>query len=169
MENTKPVKIALFVEDEVDKTVIDTFVKKMLSSSTSVDFFRKRPNLAAFHSSYIDIAQLLSKGYQHFFLLFEVNTSDKFEINRTITMLSRPLKENGVFESVTFCPIVPNLNAWLLDHYQLPKKEFGQEFDLPKIQEIANQIDMNVLKQKNASFAQFAHALQQWNVQKMAA
>ena len=70
---------------------------------------------------------------------------------------------------MTFCPIVPNLNAWLLGHYELPKKEFGQKFDLPKIQEIANQIDINVLKQKNASFAQFAHALQQWNIQKMAA
>jgi hypothetical protein len=61
---------------------------------------------------------------------------------------------------VTFCPIVPNINAWLLGKYQLPEKIFGQEFDLPKIAKVAKSLDVAVLKRENASFRFFADRLQ---------
>ncbi|RKZ50131.1 MAG: hypothetical protein DRR16_17340 [Candidatus Parabeggiatoa sp. nov. 3] len=155
-------KIALFVEQDIDKVIIDTLTEKMLSPAVSFNLFCMGMGAAAFYSADMMALKLLEKDYQHFFLLFDINKTEESEVTRIVNILTRPMKESNLLEYVTFCPIVPNINAWLSGYYTLPKKEFGQEFDLPKIKEVVSQIDLNGLKQNNASFNQFAQVLHEW-------
>jgi hypothetical protein len=162
-------KIALFVGEEVDQVIVNTLVKQMLSPSVSYRSFRMGMGIAAFHSAYIDVVELLRENYQRFFILFETDTTDEYKITHYKNLIARPMKEYGLLNYVTFCPIVPNIGAWLLGKYDLPKKQFGQEFDLPKIEEVAHSVDINVLKRKNASFNQLTLALQAVDIQELAA
>lgn len=153
-------KIAVFVEDEVDKVIISTFVPQMLSPTVTVHIISVGGKIAAFSSTYIDVMELLPKGYQHFFILFDTETTSETKIAYYQNLIADPIKKEGLLEYVTFCPIVPNINAWLLGKYLLPEKIFGQQFNLAKIAKVAKTIDLDVLRQENASFKQFAVALQ---------
>ncbi len=162
MINQTPIRKFVFVLScEVDEVIITTLAKKLLPDSFSFHVVTVGMDTASFNASYISIIELLRKGYQHFFLLFDTNTIDENEITQTQALIAEPMKRYGLLEYVTFCPIIPNLNAWLLGKYQLPEKQFGQKFNLPKIAKVANSIDIMVLQRQNASFKWFAERLQQ--------
>lgn len=154
-------KIALFVESEVDNVIVSALVKPFLSSTVDVGILNMGGKIAAFTSAYIEVIELLPKGYQHFFILFDTETTDQFQIAYYQNLIADPIKNRGLLEYVTFCPVIPNIHAWLLGKYQLPEKQFGQKFNLPKIAKVANSIDIAALQRQNASFKWFAERLQQ--------
>ncbi|MEN8218994.1 MAG: hypothetical protein ABFS56_22015 [Pseudomonadota bacterium] len=162
-------KIAFFVGSEVDDVIITTFAKQLLPSCVYFHTIQMSDDIAAFHAAAGVITDLLPRDYQHFFILFDTNTTDEYQITYYQNIIAEPIQKNGLLNYVTFCPIVPNIGAWLLDKYDLPKKQFDQEFDLPQIEKVARCIDINVLKRKNASFNQLALALQTMDIQKLAA
>jgi len=168
-KHEKSRKIAFFVETDVDEIIVTNFAERVLSSSVYFNTIQMDIDIAAFCAASGVIIDLLPRNYQHFFILFDTNTTDEEQIAYYQRLIADPIKKEGLLDYVTFCPIVPNIGAWLLDYYELPKKRFGPEFDLPKIEEVASQIDINMLKQKNASFNQFAQALQTMSLQKIAA
>jgi hypothetical protein len=153
-------KIAFFVGSEVDEVIVTTFAKQLLPSSVYFYTIQMSDDIAAFHATAGVIIDLLPKNYQHFFILFDTNTTDEYQVAYYQKLIAEPIKKDDLLDYVTFCPIVPNIGAWLLDQYDLSKKQFGQEFDLAKIEELAHSIDINLLKRQNASFNQFTQALQ---------
>jgi hypothetical protein len=158
-------KIAFFLGSEVDEVIVTTFAKQLLSPSVYVNTITMGLDLAAFHATYGVIIDLLPRDYQHFFILFEALSSDEDQISEIRNIIARPIQEYGLLHYVTFCPIVPNLNSWLLGKYQLPAKRFGQKFDLSTIKKVAGSIDINVLKRENASFKHFVEALRSYTQQ----
>ena len=153
-------RLVFFVENEVDQVIVETFAKQLLAPATTVFTVTVGGKIAAFQATYIGILELLPKGYQHFFILFDTETTSATKIAYYQNLIADPIKQEGLLEYVTFCPIVPNINAWLLGKYLLPAKIFGQPFNLAKIAKVAKTIDLDVLRQENASFKQFAEALQ---------
>ena len=156
-------KIVFMVENDVDQVIVETLVKRLVPSLSGR--FRTVPmgTLAGFSVAYIGVIELLRKYPNYRFLvLFDTNTTDVYEIESLQNLFADPMKRYGLFEYVTFCPIIPNLNSWLLGKYQLPVKQFGQKFDFHTIKQVAGRIDLTVLKQENANFRRFAEALQSY-------
>jgi hypothetical protein len=154
-------KLVFIVENDLDEVIIETLAKRLVSPSLR---FRtvQMGTLTAFHAAYISVIELLQQDpHYRFLILFDTNTTEVYEIDTYQNFIIEPLNRYGLLEYVTFCPIVPNLNAWLLDKYQLPERLFGQKYNLSKIAKVARNIDLNLLKRENASFRRFAKALQQ--------
>lgn len=156
-------KIVFMVENDVDQVIVETLVKRLVPSLSGRFRTVQMGTLAGFPVAYIGVIELLRKHPNYRFLvLFDTNSTDVYEIESLQNLFADPMKRYGLLEYVTFCPIIPNLNGWLLDKYQLPKKQFGQKFDFPTIKKVAGSIDLTVLKQENASFRHFAEALQSY-------
>lgn len=170
----KTLSLGFIVEGDTDKIIVETLAQRLLSHPPiDFQFYTVRlGSKAALSSAYTTVWLFLEKGYEHIVLLFDADTTNKDEVFYQKSRVEKTLLENHIeLSKVVVCPVIPEIEAWLLAHYfEFPEEHLNSRTKLKQITQqnvlspqvlraIAEQVDLELLEQRSSSFAEFAHAL----------
>ncbi len=161
-------KLGFIVADDKDEIIIEVLARRILPESVQFHIVPSK----GFHSAYITVFKFLEKSYNHIIILFDTDSADQYSIEHRQQTYGEEIRKYKLQRWVTFCPVVPQMEAWLLGNYierpeiyRDPEKMLAEtlqikELTLDVMKEIAQTADIELMKKRNASFASFVDMLQ---------
>jgi hypothetical protein len=117
---------------------------------------------AALTTAYTAVFTFLSRGYEHAVLLFDADSSIAEVVAEQRRRVEASLAEHHVSDRATAVPVVPAIEAWLVEEDD-PKRKLretiGRTPQIEDIQRLAQQVGLDNLAARNASFSEFRQTL----------
>lgn len=159
-------KIGFIVEGDTDKTVVEAIARKLLPSTMTFHTVRLGGK-AALPTAFTSVIVILSKGYDHVVLLFDADTTQEELVERQKQEVEASLARHGVASHCTVCPVVRSIADWLEQGDPAGGKvtvarplSLAERADREAaIQRASEALDLDLLRQRNPSFARFADVL----------
>ncbi|MBI1929050.1 hypothetical protein HYR99_32990 [Candidatus Poribacteria bacterium] len=167
----KNVKLGFIVESHTDEIIVETLARCLLPS-TAHFYTVPLGDKGGFYSAYTTVFKFLGKAYDHVIVLFDTDSTDPVEIEERQRRYEAQFKKYGLDKDVTLCPAVPQIEAWLLANYvehpeqhAHPGEKLAEALQVKKltedcIKQLAQTADIDVMKNRNPSFAAFVKTLQ---------
>lgn len=123
----QPKRIALLVEGESDKLVLEALFKKITSDLPEpVELKTIRVGGSPrVRNVFPELNRLKSQGFDRIFLIFDADGIDEEENARLVRALEGRLIKEGLSDTVTLVPIVPSIESWLLAGAEADPKSGG--------------------------------------------
>ncbi|MDM8549972.1 DUF433 domain-containing protein [Desulfobacterales bacterium HSG2] len=166
----KNLKLSFIVEDKVDKIIVGTLVHRILPSN--IQIYTVTKGKSHFHLNYITVFEFLDKAYNHVIFLFDTDSADQVSVKQNVREYEREFRKHNLQRWVTVCPVVPQIEAWLLGNYlerpeiyREPTAMLAEAMQVEKLtgedmEKIAQAADIDRMKKRNASFSSFVELLQ---------
>ena len=166
----KTKKLGFIVESTKDKMIVETLARRILPEAVQFYTVRLGHRSGFVTSAYITAFKFLTKLYAHVLVIFDTDSTDELEIENKYNHYEATFVKYGLTRDVSLCPAVPQIEAWLLGHYiEHPELEADAKAKLADIMQadgvtdlsqLAETADLDVMKKRSASFAQFVQTLQ---------
>ncbi|MDM8549973.1 hypothetical protein QUF72_07855 [Desulfobacterales bacterium HSG2] len=164
----KNFKLGFIVEGDTDKVIIETLARRLLPSDTQFHTVRTGSKSELFHSAHITVFKFLDKAYNHVIALFDTDSTDQDSIGERVLNCEEQFRRYDLLKQVTVCPVIPEIEVWLLANYFEPFEIYRPKVMLAEtiqekqldIEKLVQTADINLMKKRNASFASFVEMLQ---------
>lgn len=148
-------RIGFIVEGDPDKAVVEALARRVLPAG--VEFHTVRlGGKAALPMAYTSVLTLLAKSYDHVVVLFDTDSTLPESNAQQKEQVEESLREHGVADRTSVCPAVPTVRDWILGGRQ----DVGSHrIGIDELRDFAQRLDLQQLKERNSSFAEFARIL----------
>jgi hypothetical protein len=165
-ESVAPLKLAFFVEGDMDKAFIEALVPRIIGQDAVVRVVRIGGK-AAFSSTFYEAAQFVEAGYASVFLIVDADTALTSEIENQRQRLAEVFRRYGLEDRVQICMAVPMLESWLLTAYQedperstQPNRDLARFAGASDIRTLATELSIDEARRRSRSFDAFVAALE---------
>jgi hypothetical protein len=121
-------------------------------------------------TAYVTALNFLTWSYHHIIVVFDSDSADELEIENRYRRYLAQFVKYGISRDVELVAAVPQIETWLLGHYiEHPELEpdakaklasLMQAHGADDLSQLAETADLELMKKRSPSFAQFVQTLQ---------
>lgn len=162
-------KLLFIVEDETDMTIVETLARRLVPQNVQF-YIVPLMHKSGFMTAYVTAFKFLTRSYHHIIVVFDSDSADELEIENRYRRYLAQFVKYGLTRDVELVAAVPQIETWLLGHYiEHPELEADPKAKLADmmqadgvddLSQLAENADLDVMKKRSASFAQFVQTLQ---------